>query len=394
MVRRYVLGVVVSAVLTFGTTVPVYAQQAEPVAHSITPLDIRVLRPASVVPTTDGRHLVFEAVISNFSTLPLTLSALRLGTVEQPEALGRFEDKALAELLQRPGGKAAEPSAEGGPSPATIGGNSFAVALFDVPVSDGIMVGDVRLGLSIAPFRPGLPDTTLNATVPVPLDRTPAVVLSSPLMGLGWVAFNALSNTSIHRTTLMVVDGQARVPERYAIDFMKLGEDGREFSGDQASNDSWAGYGQPILAVADGVIESIRDGLPDNVPGQPAAQKATLDTIAGNQVILHIGGVYVVYAHLIPGSIAVRPGQAVRRGQVLGRLGNSGQSDAPHLHLQVGDQGHVAAADGLPFVFDAFTLAGVVPDADALDKGQAWRPDQAPQPRHRQLPVENAVMGF
>ncbi|MDZ5648011.1 M23 family metallopeptidase [Nitrospirillum sp. BR 11828] len=381
----------VQLLLLSGLLVAAFGARAEPDVHSITPLDIHILRPASVVPATDGPHLVFEALISNFSPVPMTLSSVRLGTAAQPAALARFEDAALATLLSRPG----RPPGDGQPPVTVIQGNTFAAALFDLPLGDDAPVADLRLALTIAPFKPDLPDTTLNTAVAVPVDRTPPVIVSAPVAGTGWVAFNGLSATSIHRTTLMVVDGQARVPERYAIDFMKLTGDGREFRGDQARNESWPGYGQAVLAVADGVIESVRDGFPDNVPGRPPAQKVTLDTIAGNQVILRLkGGAYAAYAHLIPGSIPVRPGQAVRQGQVLGRLGNSGQSDAPHLHFQVGDRGHIAATDGLPFVFDAFTLLGVVADTAAADAGGAWTASQVPQPRRRQLPAENAVIGF
>ncbi|MDE1147937.1 MAG: M23 family metallopeptidase [Azospirillaceae bacterium] len=388
MVRRSPARVLAAV---FATLISV-AAGAQTAPHSITPLDIRILSPAGVVPTTDGAHLVFEAVIGNYAALPMTLATVHLGTASSPDAFGRFEGAALDGLLQRPG------RASGDGVAATLQGNSFAVALFDVRLADTAVtpqaLAGLRLGVTIAPFKPGLPDTTLNTGVAVPVNTWEPTVLSAPLRGGGWVAFNALSNTSIHRTTLMVVDGQVRVPERYAIDFVQLDGQGREFAGEQGRNESWPGYGQPVLAVADGVVTVVRDGLPDNVPGQPPAQKATLDTIAGNMVILRAGAVSVMCAHLIPGSLTVRPGQAVRKGQVLGRLGNSGQSDAPHLHLQVTDLDHPAAADGLPFVFDAFTLEGTVADTAAIDAGGAWTADAPPQARRHQLPLENAVLGF
>ncbi len=62
-----------------------------------------------------------------------------------------------------------------------------------------------------------------------------------------------------------------------------------------------------------------------------------------------------------PGSVRVRVGERVRRGQVLGQLGNSGNSATPHLHLQV-QIGRSFLSDGLPFVFDRFQLLGQITD--------------------------------
>ena len=76
-------------------------------------------------------------------------------------------------------------------------------------------------------------------------------------------------------------------------------------------------------------------------------------------MIVEIGtGKYALYAHMAPGSIVVREGDAVRTGQVLGRLGNSGNSDGPHLHFQIMDAASPINANGLPFVFDRMTYQG------------------------------------
>jgi murein DD-endopeptidase MepM/ murein hydrolase activator NlpD len=83
------------------------------------------------------------------------------------------------------------------------------------------------------------------------------------------------------------------------------------------------------------------------------------ETVAGNHVVLDLGaGRFAMYAHLRQGSVAVRPGDVVRRGQVLARLGNSGNSTEPHLHFHVADGPSPVDASGRPFVLESFACAG------------------------------------
>ena len=86
--------------------------------------------------------------------------------------------------------------------------------------------------------------------------------------------------------------------------------------------------------------------------------------MAGNHVILDIGGGhYVLYGHLKQGSLRVRPGEQVRRGQVLGQVGGSGNSGEPHLHLQIQDKPTFDVEDrGIrtyPILFDGATVSDV-----------------------------------
>ncbi|HYO83907.1 MAG TPA: M23 family metallopeptidase, partial [Bryobacteraceae bacterium] len=81
----------------------------------------------------------------------------------------------------------------------------------------------------------------------------------------------------------------------------------------------------------------------------------SIDDVEGNYVVLDVGdGRFVTYAHLIPGSLTVKRGDRVRAGQVLGKIGNSGNSSGPHLHFQVATGPGVLRGDGVPFVFDSF----------------------------------------
>ena len=161
------------------------------------------------------------------------------------------------------------------------------------------------------------------------------VVLGPPLRGSDWFAGNGPSNTSIHRRAMIALAGKASIAQRFAIDWVKMGADGSTVDGDRKDNKNYHAYGSEVLAVADAVVTSTKDGIPENVPGPKSrAVPISLETIGGNYVVLDLGGGrFAFYAHLQPGSLQVKPGDRVRRGQLLGRVGNSGNSTEPHLHF-------------------------------------------------------------
>jgi Peptidase family M23 len=141
-------------------------------------------------------------------------------------------------------------------------------------------------------------------------------------------------------------------PEHFAIDFIQLDAQGRVVTGDPKNLNSWHYYGTEIVAAAAGKVVAVVNDLPDQMSGQPPSD-ITVATAWGNHVITDMGdGRFALYAHFIPGSVAVSEGDIVTRGQLLGRLGNAGNTDAPHLHFQVMDQPSALDTDGLSFVFD------------------------------------------
>jgi murein DD-endopeptidase MepM/ murein hydrolase activator NlpD len=78
--------------------------------------------------------------------------------------------------------------------------------------------------------------------------------------------------------------------------------------------------------------------------------------LAGNHVIVATAGTYALYAHLAPGSVAVTSGQQVRAGELLGRVGHSGNSTAPHLHFHLMDSADPLQARGIPCAFAAYLV--------------------------------------
>jgi murein DD-endopeptidase MepM/ murein hydrolase activator NlpD len=111
--------------------------------------------------------------------------------------------------------------------------------------------------------------------------------------------------------------------------------------------------------------------------------------VGGNFVILDIGhGRYAFYAHLKPGSLRVRPGDRVRKGQVLGLVGNSGNSTEPHLHFHLMDDTSPLGSEGIPYVHETFALVGKC--ARALTDCKRGTPDT----RRREIPMGNMIVNF
>lgn len=224
------------------------------------------------------------------------------------------------------------------------------------------------------------PKEMTTETPAITVDMRPVLVIDPPLRGARWVAANGPSAASLHRRALLPIEGRAYIGQRYAIDWAQTYPDGNWFRGDEKVNRDYRGYGQPIYAVADGVVTEARDGIPENVPDmQKRAVEMTLQTIPGNHVIEQIGqGAFATYAHMQTGSVKVKVGDQVHHGQVLGLLGNSGNSTAPHLHFQICDRNSVLGCEGIPYALSSFEQ----------------EKDGKTEKREKELPVQDEVVDF
>lgn len=122
----------------------------------------------------------------------------------------------------------------------------------------------------------------------------------------------------------------------------------------------------------------------------------TAENAGGNWIVVDIGGGhFAFYAHLQPHSLTVKAGDRVRPGEVLGRLGNSGNSTAPHLHFHLMDGPSPLASNGLPYELTHFSSPGTVTDLNAMFLGQPTPigPQLAGRHRH-QLPLNLQVVDF
>ena len=197
--------------------------------------------------------------------------------------------------------------------------------------------------------------------------RRQPTVIAPPLSGEGWFNANGCCEPTPHRSFRLAADGERYVtPETFAIDWVRL-RGKRIYEGDATKNQQYFDFGAKVSSATDGEVVSVRDGMSEETPNNDPTDVRMPGDFGGNHVVVRVRpGVYAFYAHLQPGSIEVRKGDQVKAGQPLGRLGNTGNSTAPHLHFELSDGPDVLTSNSLPFVIDRYELAGSVA-ADSTD---------------------------
>jgi hypothetical protein len=195
-----------------------------------------------------------------------------------------------------------------------------------------------------------------------------AVVVEFPLRG-EWAAVR----TPAHRVPS---HGTDMLGQRYAFDFVRPDHrrglrlhPGSALRGSlfgERTRDYY-GWGQPIHAAFDGVVVAAVDRVPErarvHMVGELTHALTTtvrfdpargVDSVAGNHVILQGADAYAVFAHLVPGTVSVTTGHRIRAGEVIGRVGHTGNSTAPHLHFHLMDSPDPLRANGIPCAFEEY----------------------------------------
>ena len=344
--------------------------------EELSPLLITALAPAPIPVTgTDGKiHVAYELSVLNFSPSVATLT--RLETLDggpDGEVVAAVEGEGLAARTLVVAGAA------GGSIP--VGGTGL-ILVDDVYDSAAEVPATFthRLDAMFDPLAPELvgqaglfpgdPASLIGA--PMTMGAESPVVIGPPLAGADWAAISGCCEMGTHRVVMLPIGGRINGAERYAIDWLKIdttldpaaqaalfeAELAPTFSGDPARNVDYLAYDEPVLAVADGTVVAVVSDRPDSEPGV-VPLGLTLEEAGGNYVSIDIGnGVFAYYGHLVPGSPTVKVGDEVERGQVIARVGNSGNTLQVHLHFQLQRTAAQTIGDNVPFEIDTFTSTG------------------------------------
>ncbi len=347
----------------------------------------------------DGQvHFVYELYLSNFRPIDFSLVQIDVfDTVHPEKALLHYPKDELDRYLVRPG------RYEESGDPEVLHGGEFMIVFmwvtFDrtIPLPNSIAH---RVVFERVTSTGEKKQYTVEGAI-VRLPPTSSLVIHPPFRSGLWLLANGPSNLGDHRKFIQVLDGIASNTQRLAGDWMLLGPDGRLANGELSKNQSWHCYGSDILAVADGTVATVVDGIPENVPlSEERAVPNKRETMAGNHIILKLeSGEFAFYGHLQPGSLRVKEGDKVSAGQVIGRIGNSGNSDAPHLHFHVADTNDPLSGQGLPFALFSFTVMDRLKPIEwegMLINNEAWfaTDDSKISVQKEETPIGESIIQF
>lgn len=351
----------------------------------------------------DVQHLVYELFMVNWQQQDLRLASIDIEDATTRKLLGRYDTKALEDPY-RIGVVPFNGDLKGAANRVLPSGRTAVITIHvTLPLGASVPAAvQHRIRFESDPnLRLILDDGSESSELfavsePMPIDRRPPVVIGPPLRGGPWFCANALFDPFTPHDSQITYARTARmhVVSRFGCDFAKIAKVNGEITArpPQTAVDinlsAFYSYGADVLAVANGRIVQVKDGIPDNIPRTDRKINLpvplTEASVNGNFIGLEIGkGQYAFYVHLQLGSIRVKEGDRVRKGQVLAKLGNSGNTDGPHLHFHVGRGPRNSEDDFLPYVFPSYWLDGRGGDFPAKRKLVELK-----------MPTRNSIMTF
>ena len=298
----------------------------------------------------DRQDLNFELFLRNSGAVPLSLRRVQ---VSVRDAAGRLLERRLVD------GNGVRPSIDTLPARDVPAGGTL--TMFNPFPSFGreLKIASLQLEMTLSGEARGAPEIVRSIEVR-PIARQGLTVLLLPVGGrmLNYDGHDALAH---HRRFDYSVAPLAQMGfksnfMRYAYDFVPVDADGEMVHGDPSRNENYVGFGAPVRAAGDGVIVALENGRPDNRNFDPSKIPQDPMVLFGNHAVIdHGNGEFSVYGHLRQGSVQLKVGDRVRRGQAIAAIGASGSAFFPHLHYQLQD-GPTLAAEGLPSYFDGFRV--------------------------------------
>ncbi|MBX9877028.1 MAG: M23 family metallopeptidase [Candidatus Obscuribacterales bacterium] len=353
-----------------------------------TPILMKSVTPPRPFVGIDGlTNLVYEVVLTNFGRQPVKLIEIQ-ALDKNGQVLLSLSKQKLADNLTEVG---KTESADTLLQPGETG-----IAWMNISFPAGTSLpSDIRHKVTYKTFNEREEKSDVGALTSI--DTKKPIRIGPPLKGSGWIANNCYDGIP-HRRALFPVSNDLYSSQRYAIDWTKLNTQGQALTGNPLKVNSYPAYDEPIIAVADGTILGVVNEFPDQVPGTASKNKFYP---GGNTIIMSLPeeGAFAFYAHIKPGTIAVKEGDKVTRGQVIGHVGNVGNSSEPHLHFHVTDKPTIFAANSIPYAIDNFTVEGKI-DEHKFDQEKLSRKKvtlEKPSyvgPHQGQMPKEGSVITF
>jgi hypothetical protein len=363
-------------------------------ADHFTPVAAEVLATPESVLGSDGReHVEYELILTNRSYPPATETVKSIRALAGGKVVGSFSGARLATVMKpfNLGPQDKKPTRVLEPGVA-------ASVLVDLTFPRGAKLPRrIEHRIAIVQKPPSRVISTTYLAAPTQVSSRKALVIAPPLRGPGWVIGNGCcAEPTSHRSGVLAINGGLHNGERFAIDFFQLSPAGTVSVGPHDQLSSYPYFGAEVLSATKGTVVGVVDRLPDG-PISFELPPITAADAGGNHVVVAIGhGRYAFYAHLQPGSVRVKVGDRVSVGQTLGLLGNSGNSNAPHLHFQLMSGPTPLASNGIPFRFGSFRSEGTLTNfPPVLVLGAKAKVDPKPSGlRKKELPLNNEVVGF
>lgn len=246
--------------------------------------------------------------------------------------------------------------------------------IWNIPVLNFLwlfwLFGLLEIVLDFSIFKQSLEMTAGMIYVPLKYGKsmpdkdnvTADIEISLPFSG-SWVAVNGGVDKKLSHSWSVPT-------QRYAYDFIILDKDAKSFCGDLKDVGSYYCYEKEILAPADGVITELLNDQPDSMIQGKGRIDCSARDIRGNYILIqHAEHLYSTLAHLKKGSICVKEGERVVRGQKIAMCGNSGNSSEPHLHFQMQNGKSFSFSAGVPIRFQDISAKAFPGYADYDPRG-------------------------
>jgi hypothetical protein len=369
-----------------GAAVPNAASLCAPPAHEepaqLTPLVMRLTQQPIPFKGGDGHyHLAYELTLENLSGDRVRADRVQVLNARNGTQLASFDAATIAARLV-----VRDRQAVAGEFGASQLGILYLHVMVDEP---GAIPPTISHRLTMTAKDQTVAATAACSTVAHPTQ----LLLDAPLRGPRYIAGDGCCDSTRHLRATLPLNGTAYDAQRFAIDWEQLDTQDRIYVGNPKQPGSYVIYGKPVYAVADARVIAAVDGMADSPIG--ALPNLPPDKADGNHVILALGnGRFALYAHFEPHSVQVTEGQTVRRGQLLGRVGTTGNSSEPHLHFQVTDGPSALMANGVPYLIRKFHATRRGASTAAYDKatmdGKPMEtvPLAGPPEHERELPLD------